>query len=453
MLYLGYVGWGYRRPLAYLISCSLVFYGYYQLTYLPLLITVAMLDFLVARQIHRNTNQNLRRRWLAASVISNLGILGFFKYWNFVAENAAAATGAEAVVHTYLLPLGLSFYTLQTLSYVFDVYRRRSVPEPRPWLYFLYVSFFPQLIAGPIERSNRLLPQLAKLRKPATTGFKAGCVLVAWGLFIKLVAADNLGPFVDSAIRTPALGPLLWPTAALGMCRVYCDFLAYTAIARGLGKGFGVELTHNFRQPFFAKTLGGFWQRWHITLTRWVMDYVQIPLARKWSGEPFRSLITIGVLCLIGLWHGASWNFLLFGLFHGVVLRVWGPVANLLSASGVPALARETSSRLCLVIVLSASAPMFLIRDFGELLRILSAMLSFRGEWAALLPIAGKIRLALGLLALLAVLCVDWLFYKGADWSPERLSNAGAVGVVALLTALIVPFANFDVVPFVYFAF
>jgi D-alanyl-lipoteichoic acid acyltransferase DltB (MBOAT superfamily) len=183
------------------------------------------------------------------------------------------------------------------------------------------------------------------------------------------------------------------------------------------------------------------------------MDYVQIPLARRWPGEPSRSLITIGVLCLIGLWHGASWNFLLFGLFHGVVLRVWGPIASGLSAMGAPAFASDTCSRLCLVIVLSASAPMFLIHDFAELLRVLSAMLSFRSEWAALLPIAGKVRLALGLVALVAVLSVDWLFYRGLDWTPERFSSAAAVAIVALLTMLIVPFANFDVVPFVYFAF
>lgn len=454
LMYLGYIAIGHRNPVPYLTISSLIFYGYHQIFYIPLLLAVAFLDFVAAKQIHRTSQPRARRAWLVASVISNLSLLGYFKYWNFFAGNLAAATAVgPAWVHHYVLPLGLSFYTLQALGYVFDVYRRTTVPEARFGTYFLFVSFFPQLVAGPIERSNRLIPQLKQLGAPPVDGFRAGCVLMAWGLFVKLVAADNLAPFVGAAIREPALGLALWPVAAVGMCRVYCDFLAYTAIARGLGKAFGVELSHNFRQPFFAKTPAGFWQRWHITLTRWVVDYVQIPLAKRLRGEPGRSLLTIGVLCLIGFWHGASWNFLLFGLFHGVVMRLWGPASAMLRPFGRYDVVRHASARLALLVVLAASAPMFLVRDFGELAEVMAAMVSWDAGTADPASFPGKTRLLVGTAALGAVLAIDWLFYNGYKRGPEQLSMPASVGLVGLLTVLVVCFGNFDVSPFVYFEF
>lgn len=452
LVYLAYLAFGYRRPTLFVSLASIVFYAYHELYYLPLLFASALIDFVAARRIHEAESDRGRKGWLLASIAVNIGILGFFKYWNFAAGNLGGAVGRDFWIHDFALPLGLSFYTLQTLSYTFDVYRRKTVPERDFGIYFLYVSFFPQLVAGPIERSRRLLPQLKALSRPTRDDFARGCVMIAWGLFVKLAVADNLAPLSAAAIQQPALGLLLWPVGILVMFQVYCDFMAYTTIARGLGRALGVELSENFRQPIFARTLAGFWQRWHITLTRWVVDYVHIPLARRFPAEPGRSLVAIGALCLIGFWHGATWNFLLFGLFHGICLRLWSPVGSVLGRA-LPRRGRDIGSRAALFAVLAFSAPMFVLRDLPLLTDVLAAMLTFAADPAALAAAQGKVRFLFGVALLAIVLAVDYL--RMVEARPFRRPPDGreAAFLAALLTALTVLFGNFDGVPFVYFEF
>ncbi len=281
----------------------------------------------------REENKSARKPYLWISLTINLGILFCFKYWNFIGSNASLLFSVEFELHDLLLPLGLSFYTLQTLSYIFDVYLGKIKPERHLGLFCLYVSFFPQLVAGPIERSRTLLPQLKSLGLPTLYQFRYGLLLIAWGFFIKLVIADNLSASINSVYFGDEHFSfwVYWVIGGLVTLKIYCDFMAYSEIARGVGMLFGVKLTLNFRRPLFATNLRAFWQRWHISLTRWIGDYIQIPLLRRYPTQPHRSIVTIITLVIIGFWHGASWNFILFGLFHGVVMVLWSLMAKKIS--------------------------------------------------------------------------------------------------------------------------
>jgi len=447
---------GHRRPVAVLAVFSLFFYGYWNLWYLPLIIFSALVDFFCAQKINNTTIESHRRRWLWLAVILNLSILGFFKYWNFTASVIEQATSFELITHELILPIGLSFYTLQTLGYTIDVYRKKVAPERNFILYFVFVSFFPQLVAGPIERANRLLPQLKSIPKFSLNQFWAGFVLVLWGLFIKVAVADNLSEFVAYALRMQESGILFWFVCCGAMFQVYCDFYGYTLIARGLAKGLGINLSENFRQPFFAKTLAGFWQAWHITLTRWIIDYVHIPLARRLPHEPMRSLLTIGVMCLIGLWHGASWSFILFGLFHGVMLRLWNPVAKSVSFVPIGNQFRDLFSRLSLLVILAISAPFFMLNDLSQIAVILKGMVSAQTGLESILTAHGKDSFLIGCILACLVFANDLMIKFKSPWHVEEISTTSvrlSIVYAIILIILIVLFASRGGDEFVYFQF
>ena len=404
-----YALFGWRYPVAFIGAASLFFYGWWDPSYLPLLIASASIDYVAGLRIHAATEERRRRVWLTLSVVSNLAILVFFKYWTFLFGDLARATGYDDLIHDVLLPLGLSFYTLQTLGYTIDVFRRKVAPERNFFTYLLFVSFFPQLVAGPIERAGKLLPQLRAIPPFTLRAFHSGFVLVTWGLFMKLAVADNLVAFVNSAMAAERPGLMHWGVGFVGMFQVYTDFYAYTLIARGLARALGVDLSENFRQPLFAKHLTGFWQRWHITLTRWIMDYVHLPIARRMPEEPGRSASAIAAMCLVGLWHGASWNFLLFGLFHGVVMRLWQPASRWLGQVPHPQRYEGAISRVLLFAVLSFSAPMFLVPDIGQLGHVLAGMASTHLGVVAILGSGGKFAALLGCALASLVILNDFL--------------------------------------------
>lgn len=447
------VGERYRRLC--LGVASLVFYAYWDVRYVPLLVGSASIDYFCSLRIHRTANLSTRRFWLITALFVNLAILFFFKYWNFFADNLEGATGLEVFTVQVVLPLGISFYTLQTLSYTFDVYRGKIVPETSFATYFLYVSYFPQLVAGPIERAGNLLPQLKNLGLPQQSDIHRGMMLIAWGFFAKLVVADNLSGFIaDSFFRTDG-GLLLWPISFLAVAQVYCDFLGYTLIARGLAALMGVDLTLNFRQPLFAKNLASFWQRWHISLTRWVMDYVHLPLVRRFPAEPMRSACAIMAMALIGLWHGASWNFVLFGLFHGTALRLWSPIGDTLMRLNPAPAVREIFRRSALVVVACVSAPMFFITDTGQLMSQLASMFSVNPGLEILSQAGYKVEFAVGVGFLLLILFNDRRAISGAAVHMETIFKYPLARrfVFGFLLTSILLFGNFNVRGFIYFAF
>ncbi len=434
---------------------SLFFYSYWNIYYLPLLLISAYIDYYCSLKIHLEPSTKRRRIWLISALSLNLGILFFFKYWNFFSENVHAVSGFDLMLVDVILPLGISFYTLQTLSYTFDTYRGKLTPERNFWTYLLYVSFFPQLVAGPIERASSLLPQLKNLPNPSLDDIRLGTLLIAWGFFAKLVIADNLGGFVWSSYHDTEGGLLLWPISFFAAAQVYCDFFGYTLMARGLARYMGIKLSMNFRQPFFAKNLTSFWQRWHISLTKWVMDYIHLPLAKRFPQEPFRSALAILAMCLIGLWHGASWNFVLFGLLNGIIMRIWFPIAGVFKNLTVPSYLSNVVSRVCLIFAIALVSVFFFIRDSEILFRQFGSMFSLNPGFNILSQAGYKEDFAIGVVFLAVFLMNDALVTRGAKIHLEEVYRYPILRKFVLVTILVfvAMFGNFQSEGFIYFEF
>lgn len=285
-----------------------------------------MVDFNAALQIGKSIEEWKKKAWLISSLLVNLGALAYFKYANFFLENVHVLVGGDNsyIPLEIILPVGISFYTFQTMSYTIDVYNGRIKPTHN-WLDFAnYVAFFPQLVAGPIERSKSLLPQLQAFRTPSREQIVSGARLIVWGLFKKMVIADRLAVYVDALFNAPQLYSSL--ALALGVVffafQIYCDFSGYSDIAIGVASLMGVELMINFRRPYFAKNLREFWSRWHISLSQWFRDYVYIPLGGNRKGDMATRINILLVFVLSGFWHGANWNFIIWGGIHGLFLVV-----------------------------------------------------------------------------------------------------------------------------------
>ena len=308
--------------------------------FLFLLWISTIVDFFVAGRIERSDSPSHRRNWLLVSIGSNLGILGMFKYFNFFVTSAAALAESvgipwNPVLWDIVLPVGISFYTFQTLSYTIDVYRGSIAPCKRLKDFALYVAFFPQLVAGPIERGTRLLPQIARPRRLSWDQTVEGGWLILWGFFKKLVIADNLAGFVDSVYAGDAESgaDVVIATYAFAY-QIYCDFSGYSDIARGLSKLMGFELMKNFDSPYLSTSPSEFWQRWHISLSTWLRDYLYISLGGNRGGSwvTWRNLMV--TMLLGGLWHGAAWNFVLWGLYQGAILVLYRVLEQTDSALG-----------------------------------------------------------------------------------------------------------------------
>ena len=315
-----------------LLIASAVFYGWVHPWFLILMFGSAMLDFAVAQAIERYPGS--RRSLVLVSLIGNLSMLGYFKYTNFFIDNVRAALAAAGVPGDFgtldiLLPVGISFYTFQTMGYTLDVARGELKARTDLVDYLLYVSFFPQLVAGPIERAGRLLPQVESDRRLTLEGVRSGVGLLVWGAFKKLVIADSVAPYVDKVyvLDEPA-GPLLWAATFGFMIQIFADFSGYTDMARGAARLFGFELQENFREPFLARTTIEFWQRWHMSLSTWLRDYLLGPLVGESTSRLRFAAATVATFVIIGFWHGASWNFILFGLFNGLWVVFYGLVTR-----------------------------------------------------------------------------------------------------------------------------
>ncbi len=309
-----------------ILLASYLFYGWWDPRFLALIVFSSGLDFAAGRGMARARTRTRRRLWLLASLAGNLGVLGFFKYADFFIDSAvslAAAAGLDLSAGTlgFILPVGISFYTFQTLSYTIDVYRGRMEPAGDLLAFMAYVAYFPQLVAGPIERARRLLPQFMETRRIDAAMIRAGIWLCLWGMFKKVVIADNLAPMVDLVYGMDRPGSVLILLGTLAFAvQIYGDFSGYSNIARGLAKCMGFDLMVNFDIPYAASNLRDFWRRWHISLSTWLRDYLYIPLGGSRRG-PRRTRIHLMITMLLGgLWHGAAWHFVAWGLWHGAGL-------------------------------------------------------------------------------------------------------------------------------------
>jgi D-alanyl-lipoteichoic acid acyltransferase DltB (MBOAT superfamily) len=314
------------RPRAYwLLLASAVFYGSWDARFLALLVGSVFVDFFVALAVARAEGAR-RKRLLLISISFNLGVLAFFKYAGFFVESASElltklGVANSAPVLEIVLPVGISFYTFQTLSYTVDVYRRRLPPSRDLLDFALYVMFFPQLVAGPIERAERLLPQMQAVSRAPWRPDPSGLALIALGLFKKIALADGIRSYAD-AFSAPdrAFPAALWFATYAFAFQIYWDFSGYSDVAVGLARLLGVELMSNFRAPYAATGPSDFWRRWHISLSEWLRDYLYIPLGGN-RGSALRTQRNLLLTMLLGgLWHGAAWHFVLWGAFHGVLL-------------------------------------------------------------------------------------------------------------------------------------
>lgn len=313
-----------------LLVASYFFYMCWKAEYVLLIMLTTLIDYLIGLKLAQKIPKKKKKVFLLISIIVNLGMLAGFKYLNFFSQSVnnflnVFHSEASFPVYNILLPVGISFYIFQSLSYTIDVYRGNSPAEKHLGKFALYVSFFPQLVAGPIERSTSLIPQIHKPLPFNEERLISGLKLMLWGFFKKLVIADRLGMFVNYVYENPSqhTGITIILATVLFAFQLYCDFSGYTDIARGSARILGFELMINFNRPMIAKSLRDFWNRWHISLTTWFRDYLLYALPYVKNNEVKYSLFNRNIIItflLMGLWHGASWTFVIFGLFHGVML-------------------------------------------------------------------------------------------------------------------------------------
>ncbi len=311
---------------ALLLVSSYIFYGWWDWKFLSLIIISSISDYIIGRKIDANNNQKLRKQLLILSLLINLSILGFFKYYNFFAESFTdfiALFGFETnpFLLNIVLPVGISFYTFQTMSYTIDIYRNKMKANKNLLEFMTFVSFFPQLVAGPIERASHLLPQFGKKRKFDSFEFKEGLKQSFWGLFKKIVIADNCAFYANQIFENSDSypGSVLVIGVVLFAFQIYGDFSGYSDIAIGISRMMGIDLMQNFKSPYLAENIQDFWRRWHISLSTWFRDYVYIPLGGNKVDSSFRKSLNIIITFVVsGFWHGANWTFIIWGALHSL---------------------------------------------------------------------------------------------------------------------------------------
>lgn len=311
-----------------LLGASYLFYAWWNVELMFLILTITALSYFAGRMLERTPSVAIRKFWLIVTLLVSLGLLGYFKYFNLLGRTVTAVftlLGGNGRWNALdiILPVGISFYTFQAMSYVIDVYRRDLQAERHLGYYALYISFFPQLVAGPIERAGSLLPQIRAERHMAKDDITAGCRLLISGFYRKLVVADLCAPLVNAVYDAPNPdGAAVLIATLLFAAQIYCDFAGYSEIALGAARLLGVNLMQNFNSPYGAKSVRDFWRRWHISLSIWFTDYVYIPIGGNRKGLQRQLLATFAVFTLSGLWHGAEWSFVVWGLLHACYMAV-----------------------------------------------------------------------------------------------------------------------------------
>lgn len=468
LVYLAYLRLGKTAQNVLLLAASYVFYAAWDWRFLGLMLFSTVVDYAVAHGLGRTNDRWKRRGLLVTSLAVNLGLLGFFKYFDFLSESFAVMLGrlgveADPVLLNVILPVGISFYTFQTLSYTIDVYRGETRPAKHPIDFALYVSFFPQLVAGPIERSNRLLPQIEAPRRLTHEHLRQGVWWILYGMFMKVAVADNLAVYADGLFGRPEpSGAEVWARVLAFAFQIYGDFAGYSAIARGVASLMGFSLMVNFDSPYLSASPSEFWRRWHISLSTWLRDYLYIPLGGNRGGVVSTCRNLSITMLLGGLWHGAGWNFILWGAYHGVLLMVYrvlqrpvvGAFNRAVGTDSIPARASRWVARGLMIAVF------FLLTLYGWLLfrcesweQIVSftrAGFEFSAEW-------GETQWALlgTILVLIApVVLMDTLAYRfgGIDFM-LRVPRPMRWGIYAAMLAWIFLIGTRGGEAFIYFQF
>jgi D-alanyl-lipoteichoic acid acyltransferase DltB (MBOAT superfamily) len=454
-----------RQQNILLLLASYIFYGWWDWRFLSLIFISSLIDYLAGLRLAQTEDPGRRRFWLGLSLATNLGLLGFFKYFNFFTQSFAdmlALFGVQAnyVTLNIILPVGISFYTFQTLSYTIDVYRRKCKPHRDALEFFAFVSFFPQLVAGPIERAKNMLGQFATDRHFDVVQAKDGLRQMLWGLFKKVVVADGLAGYVDNAFTHAGStdGGTLALAAYFFAVQVYCDFSGYSDIATGCARLFGFKLMRNFYYPFFSRNVSEFWQRWHISLSSWFRDYLYFPLygaALRRSKQvtlTMTIIITTITFTVSGLWHGASWTFIIWGFLNGiyyipelVIRRLQGNRAKPLSQH---ASLQELGPMLLTFHAMVFAWILFRSATFESFISVLSGLF-YNFDFYIFLRDASILKALI-----LATLGVEWLHRQ----KPHPLTIAHYPtwvrwGTYNVILFAILLFGTFEYTPFIYFQF
>jgi alginate O-acetyltransferase complex protein AlgI len=474
----------YRLPLRgqniLMVVAAAIFYGAFDWRFDLILAASCVIDYAVGRGLGRSEARRRRQALLAISLIAQLGMLAFFKYFNFFSNDASSLLhrfgfhGELGTLHI-LLPIGISFYTFQTLGYVITVYRREMVAETDFLAFATFVTWFPVLLAGPIGRAPVLLPQLKRRRDRPTRGaVESGLLLIAAGLVKKVVVADALAPYVNTVYGNPAV--FGWTSLVLGSVafslEVYCDFSGYSDIARGVSRLLGVEVARNFEQPFLSRDIREFWTRWHTSMASWFVDFVGGPLGGARQGRWRTAINVMIIFSLIGLWHGPAWHFVLWGVFNGVLIVLWRTFGSSTRRWHPMKLRwRETPRIAATFGLFTVGAVLFRassVHDAGVIFKHVLRLQggAWAGSMAALVPILLVVVVGLDLLERRArVRTIETLRVRarlGAEASPQEAayeSQTGGIPIVpvgVVLGALTVAFAVFSggqPIPFIYFHF
>lgn len=309
-----------KSRLYLLLIASYYFYMSWKSEYVILILSSTIINYISAIYIDKYRDSKVSKAWLSIGLITSLGILFAFKYLNFFIQSVGGLFDLQVNRFNLLLPVGISFYTFQTLSYTIDVYRKKTKVENNFFIFALYVSFFPQLVAGPIERSDRLLPQFYQEHSFKYNKFVNGLRMLLWGMFKKVVVADRLAAYVNAVYNNVPnhSGITLLVATYFFAFQIYCDFSGYSDIAIGTAKMFGYNLMTNFRTPYFSRTLKEFWSRWHISLSTWFKDYFYIPIGGNRCSKLRQNFNLLATFIVSGLWHGANWTFIIWGAIHGL---------------------------------------------------------------------------------------------------------------------------------------
>lgn len=456
-----FIGKKYRN--LFLVFASYIFYGYWDWRFCFLLAISTGIDFFVGKKIFNTSQESKRKALLFVSLFANLGILGVFKYYNFFIDSFIELAALFNLHLDYLhlniiLPVGISFYTFQTMSYTIDIYRKKLTPTNSITDFALFVSFFPQLVAGPIERASNLLPQVAKSPVPTKKQLGEGLTLIVTGLFRKVLIGDTAGRVVDHIFTNPQqyVGPELLMGLVLFSIQIYADFSGYSSIARGTAKLLGIELMKNFEQPYLSANITEFWRRWHISLSTWLRDYLYISLGGNRKGS-YRTYINLMITMLLGgLWHGASWNFVIWGGLHGIYLAVHKLVLGTKKVSshyeynGLWGLSKFSLNVFFTYILVLITWLFFRAKTFGDVSYFIDQMIHWTTSEVSL-----RI-LSVSLAFMIFTLFYDFLqyYYKSHTFILKLKNNALIVGILlALFGVTCIYMFQSDPLPFIYFQF
>ncbi len=451
----------YKFRWVLLLAASCFFYMFFIPKYILILFFTIIIDYYAGIQLEKIADKKKRKWFLIASLIANIGILVIFKYYNFINGNITAVLNAfhsenPIPVLNIILPIGLSFHTFQAMSYTIEVYRGNQKAEKHFGVYALYVMYYPQLVAGPIERPQNVLWQFKVDHKPDYERIRTGLMQILWGLFKKVVIADRLTLFVDAVYKDPtsyAGMPLIWSTIFFSF-QIYCDFSGYSDMALGASKVLGIDLMQNFRMPYLSKSIKSFWGRWHISLSTWFRDYLYIPLGGNRVSKTRWYFNLFFVFMVSGFWHGANWTFVAWGALHGVYL-IFGILLEPLEKKyfNQNNVVSNVLKRLFVFVLVAIAWVFFRANSISDALYIISHFHKIDTNYLFGVASASTVNNMLSIALIIGLIISDYYFEWAENNTKILQNNFLRYAIAIILLVLIYTIGVFESASFIYFQF